>query len=424
MSSIVSTLSSNFGKSLILGTLLPVTAFVILTWQLLQPLTGKIDLSTLNFINLPVFQSDLLALALIIVLLSALLFFLNTSLIRLYEGYPWKGTWLGRFFIKLHSKQYAHTVSRAKGYRSLLYALGIPDPKLSMRWNKYMQAQKHQFLMHPNDVLPTRLGNIIRSFEEYPYRQYGMDAVSLWPRLSAIINEQYISLLDDVKITFDFMMNISFLSFLLVIVLFFGAVLFPASLNSTKVLVSWGIEVIVFSLFGWVFYVLSLGKATAWGELVKSAFDVYRADLLKRLGYEQNPVSKEEERLLWQLVSAQLAYGDSPVGPYPPYTWGNSASYAFGTPMLAKLELTRGLVPLRGAKFKVVIKVRNIDPAGRKVENILVSDPVPESYVYNWGSAEIQGRKAELLGFNPLQFRINSLEPYAETYITYYLLKI
>jgi hypothetical protein len=424
MSSIISTLSGNFGKSLILGTLLPVTAFVILSAQLLQPFIAHIELQAVDFAFLEEFQSDLLVLSLIIVFISSILYFLNTQLIRVYEGYPWKDTWFGRFLISIQSKRYAHIISRAKGYRALIYALGNSDPKVFAHWNKYMKTQSREFLMSKGDILPTRLGNLIRSFEKYPKNQYGIDAVSLWSPLVGVMDQKYLAALDDAKISFDFMINNSFLSFLLVTALFGGAILFPSALDSPSVLITWSVQISVFLLLAWIFYLLSLDKAIAWGSLVRSAFDIYRLVLLNQLGYNQKVVNREEERMLWELISNQLTYGDGPAGPYPPYSWGASDSYVFGEPQSAKLEITRGLVPLWGAKFEVTVQIRNTDPAGRMVQKILVSDAIPENYAYHWDSAKINGQKTTPISFNPIQFRIQSLEPNSVVTISYYMVKI
>jgi hypothetical protein len=73
-----------------------------------------------------------------------------------------------------------------------------------------------EFPIERTSVLPTRLGNVIRSFEDYPERQYGMDGVTLWPRLVAKINKDHATVIEDAKITFDFLLNSAVLSAVLI----------------------------------------------------------------------------------------------------------------------------------------------------------------------------------------------------------------
>jgi hypothetical protein len=39
-------------------------------------------------------------------------------------------------------------------------------------------------------ILPTRFGNVIRAFEFYPKAMYGIDSISVWPRLIKIISDK------------------------------------------------------------------------------------------------------------------------------------------------------------------------------------------------------------------------------------------
>jgi len=82
-------------------------------------------------------------------------------------------------------------------------------------WTRLSEVSRRLNSELPSDtslLLPTRLGNVIRSFEEYPDRQYGIGAITLWPRLIAKIDKEYAAMMDDSKTSFDFMLNISLLS--------------------------------------------------------------------------------------------------------------------------------------------------------------------------------------------------------------------
>jgi hypothetical protein len=102
MTSILSSVSAQFGKALILGTVLPVSIFVSAGLLLAQmSLGGSLqDLLT----NLEK-GWQVLTLPFVAIVISVLLFNLNVPLTRLYEGNPWKGSWLGRRCTAAHQRQ-------------------------------------------------------------------------------------------------------------------------------------------------------------------------------------------------------------------------------------------------------------------------------------------------------------------------------
>ena len=55
---------------------------------------------------------------------------------------------------------------------------------------------------------------------------------------------------------------------------------------------------------------------------MRAAFDLYRLDLLKPLGYQHQPVSAQEERALWRRINVRLLYPDVAID-VPPYREGS-----------------------------------------------------------------------------------------------------
>src|SRR5713101_241812 len=98
MPSILAAVSGQFTKYLILGTLLPVAIFVTLGLVFGQPITPtSVPLvSALQTLDKQWFTITVTA---TIVVLSGLLYNLNTPIIRLYEGYPWRGSVIGKWRI-------------------------------------------------------------------------------------------------------------------------------------------------------------------------------------------------------------------------------------------------------------------------------------------------------------------------------------
>jgi hypothetical protein len=254
---------------------------------------------------------ELLILTLVTLVLSGLLYNLNVPLIRFYEGYPWAETWIGR----RKAERYRTILAALQAQKEGLYplrrlvvegkALGSADPLLPHLKVWVLEARAREtavrreiFSDFPKDssVLPTRLGNVIRSFENYAERQYGMAAITLWPRLIAVIEPAYAGMIDSAKASLDFMLNSATLAGLLSTLLLVTGLLWPPSFHSMQAVVSWLASVVLLGVLAVWLYRQTIGCALDWGNLVRGAFDLYRSDLLKKLGYDRAPKSVEEER--------------------------------------------------------------------------------------------------------------------------------
>jgi len=420
MTSIISAISGQFSKSLILGTFLPVVVFVILslifavplfpdTWSLLKPL------ETLGT------QWKIAAFSFIAVVLSGLLYNLNIPLTQLYEGYPWANSWWGVKRTNRYQSQFDLINSRWFGMSKLAHAIDPQDPLraiIQAEREKYIQSLNVEFPRDRNFVLPTRLGNVIRSFEDYSYRQYGMESITLWPRLIAKIDKDYAGAIDDSKTSFDFMLNSSLLSAALALMILVVGLIYPirlAAWSQWRFWIPWVVEVITFFSVSYWFYLLSIGRAAAWGEMVKSSFDLFRWDLLKQLGFTRLPTTMAEERAVWNDIYQQMLYGDTPNTPLADYrslsTFAMPSAQA-GVPDLVYLRVARGVSRrARDGRFIVTLSVRNVDPREREARDIIVTDVLADGFDYQWGSARRIDSElsVEVEGVNPYQFRVGSL---------------
>lgn len=317
MTSILSLISGSLGRALLLGTLFPVTVFALLGLLFVVPFFPA-DLAVLApLAKLDPAWKTVLA-TLVIILLTGLLYNLNTSLIRLYEGYPWQHSWLGKWAIARHRRRREWAESRRTYLRKLIQEIKkTPDPRLEV-WRTRLGQRVTNEYPGPELVLPTRLGNVIRSFEEYPRAVYGISTVSVWPRLVGVLNKETLTLLDDTKASFDFMINASFLSGALSASILVAGLVLPARIDGP----GWIVQIVLAGVASWLFYRGSVNAAAAWGGQVKSAFDLFRWDLLKKLGYTAAPEDAESERELWVQISTRMIYGNPPADKPPlfPYT--------------------------------------------------------------------------------------------------------
>jgi hypothetical protein len=318
MGNLFSAISGQFGKPLVLGTLLPVTVALLLLLALVSPAVPT-EGSWLSAVAGLGGEWKVIALSIAAVLLSGLVYSLNTPIIRFYEGYPWHRSWIGEQRIRRFQRELDVLLSRRKNLLALLDGLEDKpslEGKVSARLGRVAESLKRDYPTARSSVLPTRLGNAVRSFENYPRDQYGMSAIPLWPRLVAVIPEKYAAAIDDAKTTFDFMINGSLLAGCLTVAVV--ALNLPEALSGQPWAASsfWLVESASLAAVSYLFYRLSISQATAWGSLIRGAFDLYRWELLEKMGYGQKPETRSEERELWSKISRQVLFGDDDSGPW------------------------------------------------------------------------------------------------------------
>ena len=508
MTSILSSISGYFSKSLILGTFLPVVIFIVAGWLFVLPLFpgGLSFLAPLEGLDA---QWKVISVSFFAIVTSGLIYNLNIPILRWYEGYPWRNSWIGRRRILRHKTRFQQAQTRIDAMRACRSfmestardlpsvewipdffdqwkALGSPWAGLEMeehqwlkvwkptppetvatsvpgspvartpppvpaspaeaprpqtpapdnlqgRWAALLESLIDEYSGYRRDlkaafpdrrdlILPTRLGNVIRSFEFYSGREYNIDAIVLWPRLVAIIPRDYAVMVDDAKTSFDFMMNCSFLSLVMAGFTLGAALFYPAQIASFERAGPWLVKVIIFTLLSFSFYRLSIDRAAAWGSVVKSSFDLYRWELLKKLGYQQEPVTREEERRLWGEIGRQMVYGDRFDKRLQAYAIPTDApSY----PALVKgkskpgLELTRGVKRNRDSDaLTIYLRVKNTSSDVDEGQ-VVVTDKLPDDFDYQWQSAKIDSDEVPVTGSNPYQFVIGDLPPASERVLTY-----
>lgn len=210
------------------------------------------------------------------------------------------------FFAYLLSNQLVWITKQFEGYWQWIPLIG--KPLRAIRINHYQNVlagidplvdfesiyYRFPFPDEPEEVMPTRLGNIMKNSERYSYQRYDVDSVLVWPRLYAVLPESFVKTLEGAKTSLDFMLVFSTLSIL------FG---FAAGLFVLISQGDWWLFLLCFVggfVVAWLAYRSALEAAITYGQLIKSAFDLYRGALIKQMGFKQ-PKSLEKERDFWKL---------------------------------------------------------------------------------------------------------------------------
>ena len=289
-STVLQELKGYFGRDFLLTAFFPVLFFAGLSLMLLLEITQGLGAALAGWENLPAITRSLSIAggATVLVVLAYLLYNFQYSLIRLFEGY-WPRR---RFFLWLRNR-------RVRFYRRRWeHQRGLAQSASTLQEANEIWAELLAFYpppTHLDKMMPTRLGNILRAAEIYPYERYGIDAAVIWPRLRPLLKPEVMALLEDRKTTLTFMLSMSLLS-----------ALFP--LIWCPVLALWTNR---WDLFlpcalgwplAWLCYQNALQSALAYGEQLRATFDLYRHDLLKALN-RPVPATLEEERKEWLRLS-------------------------------------------------------------------------------------------------------------------------
>ncbi|MDZ8259936.1 hypothetical protein [Nostoc sp. ChiQUE01b] len=180
--------------------------------------------------------------------------------------------------------------------------------QISDRWQQLLQIDPAQLTVEernelvqldwqqiyfplPNQIMPTRLGNILHAAEQRPLEKYGLDAVICWSRLWLLLPDAVKKDLQEAR----------------------------ADLNTAARVWLWSLLFIIWTIWAWwaapvgiissifAYYYWALEAATTYGELVEAAFDLHRHLLYQSLRWglpadpkEERRVGKELTEYLWR----------------------------------------------------------------------------------------------------------------------------
>jgi hypothetical protein len=242
---------------------------------------------------------------------AILLLIMNHLLYRSLEGYlgPFnRDAWRDRL-----REQYARDRVKLKATLCI-----INNPQLSvsaeLRRDYYSDVQRfcESWPSHRHLVLPTRFGNVIRAFETYANVNYGVDSIPAWLRLQGVMPKYARMMVDDARTQVDFFVNVWFLTVLFIVIAVVRCIgkVYSAIPEPNQILVTcWGfaLAAAIGLLVCRLAYLGAIERARAWGDLVKSAFDLYLPDLAIKMGYEL-PATASRRRNFWAAATSSFLY--------------------------------------------------------------------------------------------------------------------
>lgn len=287
-----------FDRNFVIGFFLPVAVFITFSILIVNPY--PFGTQVIDFL-----KSDLLvgttALGLLSWVGGIVLLALNRDLYRTMEGYlkynPLK------LFGWMEKRRYQRVVNELEKldheYRECIDLDKEFPTKSRTKRNELMRQLAEEFPDKEEYLLPTPFGNVLRSFEVYPRYMYGFEAIDGWGRLLAVIPKDYLELIDAARAQVDFWVNLGVV-FILLQIEYIGLAFITGNP------LQWWV-VILFIFLGTIAPMRATSAAREWGDFVKSAFDVYRFNLLESLGMDI-PKTREEEKVLWTKYSQAIIY--------------------------------------------------------------------------------------------------------------------
>jgi hypothetical protein len=189
----------------------------------------------------------------------------------------------------------ARTVSRQGHLDSDLQILCRDRNPSDLDYQRRLVGIAEQLRWIPRDSLsvgPTRFGNIMASATERPLSKYGLSVGICWPRLWLVLPKEARSDLSDAR----------------------------AEIDTSVRLMSWSLLFTCWSAYSWWFGLVGGGAALViyhfwtlravgvFGDLIESAFDMYRVSLYRTLRWPL-PSSPAQETLYGNAVTRYLEAG-------------------------------------------------------------------------------------------------------------------
>jgi hypothetical protein len=373
MQSFLEKLSPNF----YIAAFIPSLGFLLTAVVIFEPIIPPTLKERLTFGFDSLTQEPLLFLV-VTLILGFTLSSLNTFIYKTLEGY----IFLARLsFLNVRKRQ----LNKARKQKE---QIAFEEQKLSenfeslprdelrkIRDTLYSLKADYQTSFPPTEqaILPTRFGNIFRAAETYPAERYGIDSVPMWPRLIHVMPSSYYDKVEQSNNGLAFIINCMLLSLVLSFLClgagFYQEVAYKrsqaefekqyatlANPEPPERIVFENVEIVYFlpvnvslraqeiyqqrrtmyltlsfviALVFFLFYLASIPVVRQYTSLIKSAYDLFRFDLLKQLRLPL-PNDSKEEYDLWRQVSEFMVVGNADNSLFFSYvvaeTEGNSAS--------------------------------------------------------------------------------------------------
>jgi hypothetical protein len=241
---------------------------------------------------------------LVILLLSLILYPFQLSLVRLLEGYWGVSSITGAMAairVELHLRrleEIKELVYEERPGRDRTVAplhVGEPASPVTGMDEQRRELAREQLATYPAEarLLPTRLGNVLRAAEDGAGQRYGLDTITMMPRLYPFLSERLTDGLDDLRDQLDIAAQ-------LCVTLLLATVISALLLLPQLLLQGWWLALpVATAVLAWVAYKAAVQAAIAYGQLIYVAFDLHRFDMLRGMHLPLPDAAQEEKYNQW-----------------------------------------------------------------------------------------------------------------------------
>lgn len=308
-----------FGRNFLVASMIPSLAFFTITMTSLKPILSNEVKELLGSEFNPLGESGLL-LVLLTVILGFTLTSLNTFIYKVFEGYV--------LIWRIPSLRISE-LKRARNMRDINNRITKKVERLKRQDTRRAEQKRNDlgatrdsllaqydlsFPPSEDEILPTKFGNILKAAETYPMSRYRIDSVPVWPRLIHAMPDSYYAKVDDINNQLSFLMNCT------VLAIFYSLITLSVSLYFV---ITSLINANALPILAWVYFGLFIGAlgiaiiflraselvVTDYGLLIRSSFDLFRRELLRKLELAP-PLTLTAEQNLWEDVCAFMNIGD------------------------------------------------------------------------------------------------------------------
>lgn len=318
------------GNNFLVSAMIPSLALVVASILVFDPI---LSVSKLFEQQNSIYQ--LVGLGLILFIFTVIIGFtltaLNTYILKLFEGYVFFHyiPYMRKRLVGYHQQKAREMIYRRNSLKKRIHELEHPLEEtqrtkrrlrqLKQRYYSVTSNYEHSYPQNLSDILPTQFGNILKAAEAYPGTRYGMEGVEFWPRLIHVIPPEHKISIDNSRNELSFLVNMSILCiafyFLSVVAMFYSLVTLPTNAMGTHLTIDvlWGSlrylgAAAIAAACAWFFYKASIYSVSSFGLMIRSAYDLFRIDLLKRLRLKV-PSDSWEEFFTWQNLNEYIVLG-------------------------------------------------------------------------------------------------------------------
>lgn len=319
------------GSNFLVAAMVPALALILAGMLVFDPILHigsifKDAQSTVSLVGLGTIVSVLT------IIVGFTLTALNTFILKMFEGYviPFPMRFLYSLRKRSHQHRAHQLMDRCQRLENEIRELekrlaNRPDlrEEIEQLKDEHYRIAGDYDLMYPQDlgdILPTRFGNTLKAAENYSGERYGFDGVHFWPRLVYVIPAEYRVSIDAVRNELSFLVNMSMLSavfaLLCIPAIFYSmweintVQLGPSAyLQFLKQVWPYFVAMTVGLISSVFFYNASLFSVGSFGLVIRSSYDLFRLDLLKKLGLER-PKDSTEEHSIWYKLNELIVLGN------------------------------------------------------------------------------------------------------------------